>query len=176
LRPHIYTGAAMQNYLVGALRGTPTGHGKLAEWLRRRGTRLPLLLPFGAAYLENKFQFVHVDDMARLITWLLRTRPESTGLTVLNVAGRGAALSFRECLKLGKTKCLRLPGRTVCRWLLQLLWAMGVSGVPPEALPYMTGSYTMNTARLEKLLAEDYTQVVQHTVRDALADCFHASV
>ena len=125
--------------------------------------------------MENRFQFVHVDDMARLIAWLLRRTPESAGLTVLNVSGRGAALTFRECMELGKAKCLRLPGRLFCRWLLQLLWKMGVSGVPAEALPYMIGSYTMNTARLQQLLDEDYTQVVQHTVRDALADSFRAN-
>src|SRR5512146_20509 len=45
LRPHIFVGASMQNYLVGALRGTPTGRGKLAEKFRRKGIRLPLLVP-----------------------------------------------------------------------------------------------------------------------------------
>src|SRR5205085_3932589 len=47
LRPHIFAGASMQNYLIGALRGTPTGRGRLAAKLRNKGTRLPLFLPAG---------------------------------------------------------------------------------------------------------------------------------
>src|SRR5690349_7262800 len=33
LRPHIFTGSTVQNYLVGVLRGTPDGKGRLAERL-----------------------------------------------------------------------------------------------------------------------------------------------
>src|SRR5512132_3108957 len=62
LRPHIYAGATMQNYLVGALRGTPTGRGRLGKWLREHHVRLPLVLPVGRKYLGKTFQFVHVDD------------------------------------------------------------------------------------------------------------------
>ena len=37
---------------------------------------LPLLLPRGKEYLDKKVQFVHVDDMARLLVYLLdRPRP-----------------------------------------------------------------------------------------------------
>src|SRR4051794_6495499 len=58
LRPHIYAGASMQNYLVGALRGTPTGRGRLGRWFREHHLRLPLVLPAGRQYLEKQFQFV----------------------------------------------------------------------------------------------------------------------
>ena len=34
LRPHIFTGASMQNYMVGALRGTPLGKSKRAARMR----------------------------------------------------------------------------------------------------------------------------------------------
>jgi len=88
LRPHIFAGATMQNYLIGALRGTPTGKGKRAERLRARRTRLPIVVPFGQRYLENLFQFVHVDDVARLIAYVLKRNNHDT-LTVMNVAGRG---------------------------------------------------------------------------------------
>ena len=67
LRPHIFTGASVQNYMVGALRGTPLGQGKRAARMRAEGKRLPLMLPRGEKYLEKRFQFVHVDDVARLL-------------------------------------------------------------------------------------------------------------
>jgi len=172
LCPHIFTGASMQNYLVGALRGTASGKGKLAESLRKRGKRLPMLLPFGARYQKHKFQFVHVDDVARLIVWLLQKGPADAGTTILNVAGRGEPLTIEQCLRLARAGCLRLPGKAACRFVLQTLWALGISGVPPASLPYITGSFTMSTKRLQQLLGKEYEQVIRYTVAEALADSF----
>ena len=53
LRPHIFTGASMQNYMVGALRGTPLGKSKRAARMRAAGKRLPLMLPRGNKYLAE---------------------------------------------------------------------------------------------------------------------------
>src|ERR1700692_4535074 len=90
LRPHIFAGASVENYLLGAFRGTPNGKSARAEKMRNEGKRLPCMLPRGHQYLENRIQFVHVDDMARLVAHIIRqTEPESQRLTVLNVAGRG---------------------------------------------------------------------------------------
>ncbi len=171
LRPHIFTGASMQNYMVGSLRGTPLGKSRRAEKMRAKGTRLPLMLPFGDRYLENKLQFVHVDDMARLLAWLLQRSPEGNKLHVLNVAGRGAALSIRECAQVANAKIVRFP-KSVCAFLLDKLWEWEISSIPPDALPYMIGSYTMDTTRLQQLLGNDYTKVIQYTILDALADSF----
>jgi nucleoside-diphosphate-sugar epimerase len=172
LRPHIFTGATVQNYLVGALRGTPLGKGKWGEKMRAKGTRLPLLLPFGEEQLQKKFQFVHVDDMARLLAWLT-LRPESHPgqIHVLNVAGRGEALTIQRCAEIGGQKLIRVP-RWLAQWILTFLWKRGASSIPPAALPYMIGSYTMNTSRLQTLLGDDYTTVIEHTVEEALADSF----
>ena len=71
LRPHIFAGATVENYLMGAFRGTPNGKGSRAARMRQAAKRLPCMLPFGQKYLDNKIQFVHVDDMARLIAWIL---------------------------------------------------------------------------------------------------------
>src|SRR5208337_4082201 len=76
LRPHILAGATVENYLMGAFRGTPNGKGPRAARMRQSAKRLPCMLPFGQKYLDNKIQFVHVDDMARLIAWILRREPE----------------------------------------------------------------------------------------------------
>lgn len=172
LRPHIYAGATMQNYLVGSLRGTPTGRGKLGVRFRKKGVRLPLAIPFDRRYMDNLFQFVHVDDVARLIAFILAGADGSGALTLLNVAGRGDPLTFRSCAEIAKSKIIRVPGEITCRLLLKIFWALGISGIPPDALPYMLGSYVMDTTSLRTFLGVEYTNVIRYTVEDALRDCF----
>ena len=65
LRPHIFAGASVENYLMGAFRGTPNGKSERAQRMRPAGKRLPCMLPSGQKYLDNRLQFIHVDDMAR---------------------------------------------------------------------------------------------------------------
>ncbi|HWZ81444.1 MAG TPA: NAD-dependent epimerase/dehydratase family protein [Terriglobales bacterium] len=172
LRPHIFAGASVQNYLMGAFRGTPNGKGARAARMRENGKRLPCMLPFGRHYLENKIQFIHVDDMARLITFLLTREPEAQRLTTLNVAGRGDALTFEQCIQMAHAKLLRVPGKWGMRKVLQLLWSSKISSIPPDATPYMTGQYIMNTERLKKFLKMDYEQVIRYSIADAFADSF----
>jgi len=172
LRPHIFAGASVENYLMGAFRGTPNGPGKRAARMREHGKRLPCMLPFGRRYLENKIQFIHVDDMARLITWLLQREPEAQRLTTLNVAGRGDALTFQQCIEMAHAKLLRVPGQWGMRKVLQVLWGSKLSSIPPEAVPYMSGQYIMNTDRLKKFLRMDYEHVIRYSIADAFADSF----
>ncbi len=172
LRPHIYAGASVDNYLIGALRGTPTGRGKIGQSWRRKGIRLPLVIPFGSEYPDKQFQFVHVDDVARLIAWIVRRPWAGRETVVLNVPGRGAALTLRQCVQMANATVIRLPSRALCRSVLQLMWKLGICGVPPEALPYMIGSYTMDSRRLRVFLGGDYENVVRFTVEEALADSF----
>ncbi len=172
LRSHVYAGATVENYQLGVLRGIPGGKGRLAERLRRRGTRLPLWLPSGGNYLEHKFQFVHIDDVARLIAHILERKVADPRLTVLNVAGRGEPLSLRRCIDISKIEVYRVPTKAICRQAVRLLWDLGVSDIPPEALPYLLGSSTMDTARLRIFLGEHYRSVISHTCEEALADSF----
>ena len=176
LRPHIFVGASMQNYLVGALRGTPTGKGKLAARMRSKGTRLPLMLPRGNKYLEKKFQFVHVDDMARLIAFIVEKKTTKAEVEVMNVAGRDEPLTLAQCAQIAKAKIVRLPGRWLCKLVLKLLWRFGISGIPPEALPYMIGSFTMDTSRLQAFLGTSYRHIIRYTVAEGLADSFVESL
>ena len=44
LRPHIFAGASVENYMVGAFRGTPGGRSDRAAGMRSRGKRLPCML------------------------------------------------------------------------------------------------------------------------------------
>lgn len=172
LRPHIFAGASMRNYLINILRNTPYGHGWAGRWMEKRGRRLPALLPYGRKYLETRFQYVHVDDMARLLAWILQHPGKPQSLTILNVAGRGDALSFQRCAEIAGTKVMRLPGKAACRVVLNLGWKLGISSVPAAAIPYFTGTYLMDTKRLREFLGNDYDSVIRYTCEDALADSF----
>jgi len=174
LRPPIFTGASVENYLVGALRGTPTGKGPRAERMRQQGKRLPLLTP-GKKYRSHLFQFLHVDDFARLIAFLLRRPPSRKNeLTVMNVAARGEPVTFEDAAALAHARVIQVPGKWMMREVLRLLWNFGVSGIPPEAAPYMYGSYLMDTTRLKQFLGSDYESVIRYTVATALQDSFRS--
>jgi nucleoside-diphosphate-sugar epimerase len=174
LRPHIFAGASVENYLMGAFRGSPNGKGKRAAKMRKEGKRLPCMLPYGQRYLENQLQFVHVDDMARLLAWILQREPEARRLTILNIAGRGEPLTFARCIEMAHAKLVRVPGQWAMRIVLEFLWKTGISAIPPEAVPYMSGQYTMNTDRLKKFLGDDYEKIIRYTVADAFMDSFKA--
>lgn len=172
LRPHIFAGASVENYLMGAFRGTPNGKGARAARMRQEKKRLPCMLPYGQKYLDNKIQFVHVDDMARLIAWLLKREPEAQRLTILNVTGRGEAMTFAQCIELAKAKLIRVPGKWAMRRVLQFLWNQKISAIPPDAVPYMTGQYIMNTDRLQKFLGSDFDRVITKTNVESFSDSF----
>lgn len=176
LRPHIFAGASVENYLMGAFRGTPNGKSERAKKMREKGTRLPCMLPRGQQYMDNKIQFIHVDDMARLLRHILQREPESQRLTVLNVAGRGEPMTFAQCIAMAKAKLVRVPGKWVMRQILSFLWKQKISAIPPQAVPYMSGQYIMNTERLRRFLGPEYEHVIRYTITDAFADSFRTDV
>jgi nucleoside-diphosphate-sugar epimerase len=175
LRPHIFAGASVENYMMGAFHGTPNGTGARAEKMRREGKRLPCMLPRGQQYLDNKIQFIHVDDMARLILHILQREPETQRLTVLNVAGRGEPLTYGRCVEVAGAKLFHVPGRWAMRLALQFLWKWKISAIPPEAVPYMTSEYVMDTGRLRRFLGPEYEHVIRYTIADAFADSFKSA-
>jgi nucleoside-diphosphate-sugar epimerase len=172
LRPHIFTGATMQDYMVGALRGTPLGNSPRAARMRAAGKRLPIILPRGKKFDERRLQFVHVDDVARLLVYLLHRPPSDPPVTILNVAAHGEPLSIETCAEIAQAKITRVPSRAVYRLILRILWKWGISSIPPEAVPYMIGSSTVDTTRLKQFLGPDYSRVMQYSVEDALRDSF----
>jgi nucleoside-diphosphate-sugar epimerase len=173
LRPHFFAGAGVENYMVKVLRGQAPGNGWLAQKMRRGQMRLPLLLPVGEMYPQKLFQCIHVDDMARLIAWLLhRSAAEENEVLTLNVAGSGEPISLARCAEIAGTKIVRLPSRWLCAKTLALLWRLGVSSAPPDAFPYLTGSHTMSTGRLRELLGGDYEKVIRYSTEAALRDSF----
>ena len=119
LRSHIFAGSAMDNYILGAFRGIPNGKGKRGAEMRRKGKRLPCLLPMGKRYLENRLQFIHVDDVARLIAYSCRrTDPETQRLTVLNVPAAVRRSQLARCLEIAHaTAPCVYPGLPPSAWL-----------------------------------------------------------
>ena len=170
LRPAVLAGDDTQNYLIDILRGVPTGTGKLAERLRRRNSRLPLVLPSRGNYAEHKFQFVHGDDLARLIAYIFRRRQTDSQLNMINVAGRGDPVTLATAARMANCEMKRVVGRSSCRMILRMLCNLGISDVPPEALPYLLGSCVTDTARLRVLLGDDYRKVIHYTCEEALAE------
>ena len=175
LRSHIFAGSTVDNYILGAFRGTPNGPSKRAAAMRRKGTRLPCMLPMGQRYVENRMQFIHVDDVARLAGYILRrSEPETQRLTVLNVAGRGDPVTLARCFEIARTRALRLPGTAAFNLALRMVWSLGISATPPEAAPYITGEYLMNIQRLREFLGADYEKVIRYTVAEAFEESFAA--
>jgi hypothetical protein len=108
--------------------------------------------------------------MARLIKHILHRDPEAQRVTILNVAGRGEPLTFGRCVEMAQAKLVRVPGKWAMGLVLRFLWKRGISAIPPEALPYMSGEYIMNTDRLRRFLGTDYDSVIRYTIADAFAD------
>jgi nucleoside-diphosphate-sugar epimerase len=172
LRPHIYAGSSVNNYLLGAFRGTPTGNSVRAGRWRAEGRRLPCMLPMGRRYREKLFQFVHVDDVARLMAHILRRTTRDPQLTILNVSGRGQPLPLGECIRRSGNRLLPVPTRALFGLVLRTLWKLNISGIPPEVVPYMTGSYTMDTSRLRSFLGSEHEQVIRFNIEEALDESF----
>ncbi len=173
LRPHIFAGASVDNYFMEAFRGVPGGSSKFAVKLRERGKRLPCMLPSGKQYLEHRIQFVHIDDVARLIAYILKkTEPEAQRLTILNVAGRDAALTYEQCVGIAKAKLIRVPSKQIFELVLKLLWTNRISTIPPDVASYMTSDTVMDTSGLQEFLGVEYSNVIRYPVAEAFADCF----
>jgi len=168
VRGHIFLGPGVENFIVRALRGRPTNRTALGRWVQRRGWRLPLLLPGGEKY-RGLYQFMHIDDAARLMAWLCR-HYEPGKLEILNAQGRGAPVTGDDLSRLCGLPLLRLPSYWLVGLLYRFFWAIGLSPVPAEAFPYFAGSYTMNTERLERLLGDAYEQLIRYTAEDALRE------
>jgi hypothetical protein len=75
---------------------------------------------------------------------------------------------------MAQAKLVRVPGTWAMQLVLRFLWKRQISAIPPEAMPYMTSEYVMNTDRLRKFLGLAYDEVIRYTVADAFADSFKA--
>jgi len=170
LRPQNYAGPGAHNYMLDVLHGIPGNERSLGRRLQRRGVRLPLIISSRGDALEHKYQFVHVDDMARLVAGTVRRKEADAPLTLLNVAGRGDPLSLRRCAEIAGIPVKQMPTRSLALRALRLLWDLGASDIPAAALPYLYGSCALDTSRLRTFLGENYRSTIQHTSEDALLE------
>jgi hypothetical protein len=131
-------------------------------------------LPYRKRYARNRVQYVHIDDMARLIAHILEREPESKRLSILNVAGRGEALTIERCIELSGSKVIRVPGEWACKVALEYAWRTGLSAIPPGLAPYMLGECIMNTDRLRSFLGHDYEHVMRYTIEEAFVESLGA--
>jgi len=173
LRPHIFAGAKVDNYFMEAFRGIPGGSSKRAARMREQHKRLPSLLPSGKRYLENRIQLVHIEDVARVIAFILNKKePEAQRLTILNIAGRGTPLTYEQCINIAKAKLLRVPTEQLFQLVLQFFLKMRISTIPPDAMPYMLSDTVMDTTRLQEFLGPEYKNVIKYPISEAFAECF----
>ena len=82
----------------------------------------------------------------------------------------GDRQTFGRCVEMAQAKLVRVPGKWAMRQVLKILWKWQISAIPPEAMPYMTGEYIMNTDRLRRFLGPEYEHVIHYTIADAFAD------
>ena len=167
LRPHIYAGSGVQNWLIDGVCGRASGRGWLARLARGRGWHIPVALPRGANP-GNQIQLVHADDVARILAWTLANFREGA-LEIFNVAGEGP-ITIEECVRLSRTKVVRAGGEGMVRTILRIFYALGVSAVPQEALPYYLAPPIMDTSRLRAALGSEYEKIVRYSTRAALED------
>jgi len=166
-RPHIYGGAGIQNWLIDGVCGRASGRGWLARWARRHKWHIPAALPHGANG-KNPIQLIHADDVARILAWTL-AHFRKGAQEILNVAGAGS-LTLEECMQISRTPILRPGGEGIVRMLLRISYAMGLSAIPAEALPYYLAAPTMDTSRLRTALGKDFEEVVRYSTRAALEE------
>lgn len=170
LRSQNHAGAGARNHMLEMLRGVPGSERSLGKRLQRRNVRLPLIVSSRGTTLEHKHQFVHVDDMARLIAHIVGRKDADGPVTLLNVAGRGDPLTLRRCAEGAGIPVKQMPTRNLSLRALRLLWDLGASDTPPAALPYLYGSCALDTSRLRVFLGENYRSVIQHTSEEALLE------
>ncbi len=166
IRGHIFLGPDVENFITTALRGRPNPRTALGRLIGRLGIRLPLLLPRDENY-GGLYQFMHIDDAVRLIAWVCH-HPPADELTILNAQGLGPPVTGADVACAGRLPLLRLHNYGFVQFLYRLVWAIGLSAVPPDSFPYFAGSYVMDTRRLEQFLGDDFPKVVRHTARQAL--------
>jgi hypothetical protein len=56
--------------------------------------------------------------------------------------------------------------------VLQILWKIKLSTIPPDVAPYMTSDTVMDISRLPEFLGTEHGTVLRFSIADAFAECF----
>ena len=110
--------------------------------------------------------------MARLLVYLLNRPATDPLMTILNVTGRGEAITIQRCAEIAHAEIKRVPNAPCLRdcfaplvedW--DFLDSAGRTPLPHRLLH-------MDTTRLQEFLGAEYPEVIRYTVEDALRDSF----
>jgi UDP-glucose 4-epimerase len=118
----------------------------------------PLLL--GVTGYNPPFQFLHEDDLARLLVCIIRQ--EAAG--VFNAAGEGVVF-YREVVEIARSKLVTLPP-ALAYPLVQLTWVLGIQRESTaNGLNLVRYPMLMSTGQLKKATGYRF----QYTSQEALA-------
>jgi len=143
LRPHILPGQRGKLPL-GAFRARPTASSR-AEKMRSEAKGC-LHAARGQQYLDNKIQFVHVDDMARLLAHILH-RIRAAAVDDSECRRTRRAAYFARCIEMRKRNWCGFRANGRCGWCCSFC-GNNRSRQFRRCAAYMTGEYIMNTDRL----------------------------
>ena len=79
-------------------------------------------------------------------------------------------MSVAQCAQLVGATVRRVPTISLCRIIVETMWALGATSIPPDAFPYLMGSYSMDISKLRTLLGKDYERVMRYSNESALVD------
>ncbi|MGD8329321.1 MAG: NAD-dependent epimerase/dehydratase family protein [Acidobacteriota bacterium] len=125
-------------------------------------TEWPLM--FRVAGANPPMQFLHEDDVAELLWWMIREAPPGT----FNAAGAGV-VSFKEICRMAGKPSIALPGPLLYA-LVALGWRLRLLRFPPGLLDYIRYTWVADTTHLTQELGFQ----PRYSTRDALADYFSA--
>ena len=125
VRPCIVFGPNVDNYLV------------------RLWTKQPFAVD-AAGSLDQRYQFVHEDDVVEAVTALLLGRHAGA----FNVAGAGE-MTGRECAELIGSPIRRMPLRAF-RGLARALWGARLSEAPPGQIDFALHPWIVSSEKLER--------------------------
>src|SRR5690349_827272 len=116
----------------------------------------------------------HTPSLLRVWTILLENNhtgdDQAAQITILYVAGGGDTLTVARCIAIAGCRVIRVPGQWACELGLRLAWRVGISTIPPEITPYMTGQCIMTTDRLRAFLGSEYEVVRGYNVEEAFVE------
>jgi len=105
---------------TGAFRGTPNGKGAYAARMRQSANGC-LHAAVRAEISGQQIQFIHVDDMARLIAWILKRETESQRLTI-RMSPDAASFDLRAVYRDGTCESCCASRQVGLHQILQFLW------------------------------------------------------
>jgi len=120
---------------------------------------------FRVAGANPPLQFLHEDDAAELLWWMINDAPPGT----FNAAGAGV-VSFKEICRMAGKPSISLPA-PLLHAVVALGWRLRLLRFPPGLLDYIRYPWVADTTRL----TEELGFHPRHSTRDALSDYFSAT-